>query len=204
MKKLFLTSAMILAVGAANAANPYASLKAGYANSSLKYGYEDSFFDRHGNFDGFTLAAAGGLAFAVDPAVTLRGEVEYAYTDVSAKPENWWGDPKLSVSGNTIMLNGYADFGYESWAVKPYVGFGAGFGFGNKFEIKYSGSGHKNDMWDGFAYAGMVGASWQATNHLAVDLELKYKVLNGANYDWWYERTDFITRSVMLGARYAF
>ncbi|MCL1892348.1 MAG: acyloxyacyl hydrolase [Alphaproteobacteria bacterium] len=214
MKKLLLTSAIVLAAGAANAAvAPYASIKAGYTNSDINFYYDDDKFESEGlaNFSGFTGAIAGGAAWDANSLITVRGELEYAYTNTSV---NSWMDDldewKDVLTHNTIMLNAFADFGEKSWSVRPYVGLGAGFGFGNTFKIIRDGeTWKKEDMGSGFAYAGMIGAAWHATDHLAIDLGFQYKVIDmgeaGAKvYSWGQDSSDVVSRTVTLGARYTF
>lgn len=210
MKKLLLTSAIILAAGAAQASiAPYASIKAGFATGGFNQYYnEPSYVEGYGGFTGFTGAIAGGAAFAVDDLVTVRGELEYAYSKIAGNPNlNGW---EVSLTGNTIMLNVYADFGATSWSVRPYVGLGAGFGFGNKLkEAWYGSTTWTEDMDGGFAYAGMIGAAYYINSNFALDLGFKYAVVNAdfkSSGGWYYgeDGTNIINRTVTLGARYTF
>ena len=201
MKKLLLTSAIIMVAGVANAAiNPYVSLKGGYSDKSLTIGYDPSLGlpdATERGLTGFTGAAAFGGAYAVHPVVTLRGELEYSYSQT----EGTIGTLDWTFKQNTFSLNAYADFGDASWVVKPYVGLGAGFGTGN-FGTKF---GYLN-LDDAFAYSIMAGVAYAIDSNWAIDL--------GAKYSSWLTSTPIsdvgpldLTLSgwtFLLGARYSF
>ncbi|MCL1891724.1 MAG: outer membrane beta-barrel protein [Alphaproteobacteria bacterium] len=208
MKKLLLTSAIILAAGAAQAAvAPYVSLKGGIADGGMNFYYtngdpDNGYIDGYRNMSGFTGAFAGGIAYDVDTSMTLRAELEYTFS----KTNGWnWG--RFDMVNHTILLNGYADFGSKEWAIRPYVGAGFGYGLGNRLKwTDWAGNDWVN-VGGGIAYAGMFGAAWAATDYLAFDLGFKYAVIDGVNsQDWWggESSADLINRTVTLGARYSF
>ncbi|MCL1891725.1 MAG: porin family protein [Alphaproteobacteria bacterium] len=200
MKKLLLTSAIIMAAGAAQAMTPYASIKMGYMDNSVQAhmpGVPVDGFVGYAGFDGFAGSVAGGLGFDVESFLTLRGELEYSYARTSLS----FGGDKVNLNANAVMVNGYADIGDAAWVVKPYVGFGLGYSFGSISE-----PGHPSESGDGgFAYSGMIGAAWHINSNFALDVSAKRWVNNGGipngggSLD-----TKYIGTSYMLGARYSF
>lgn len=203
MKKLLLTSAVIISAGAAQAAvTPYVSLKAGYMDNAAEAfipGMPVDVSQKIYGFGGFVGSVAGGLGFEVDPLVTLRGELEYSYarTTLTVIGET------LALNANSIMANGYADFGAASWAVKPYVGFGLGYSFGSASNLL--GIGTDIDGEGGFAYAYMIGAAWYINSHFALDASVKRWVNNGGiTVGGTTIDTKYTGTSYMVGARYSF
>ena len=141
--------------------------------------------------------------------LTLRAELEYAYTDTRGKDDDD-GGTKIRMRNSTLMLNGYADVGDASWMIKPYVGAGLGYGFANHWTWDYSPE-WKLSLGSGFAYAGMIGAAWYINPNIAIDLGFKYAVITNLddNGQYWstgtnYKGTEAVNRTVTLGARYTF
>ena len=200
LKTLTLTSLAVLAAGAVNAAdpNPYVSLKTGYVDGNIELS-KGSFGMFQRRLDGFTGAIAGGAAFEVRPFLTLRSDLEYAYSETS-KDSMLLG--KVNVQKHTVMINGYADLGEKTWAVKPYVGLGLGCGFGNAGPVH-----DKQSLQPRFAYAGMLGAAYTINSHWALDLGAKYSVLDTSVKHMPGGGLDTLTltdTSYLLGVRYSF
>ncbi len=198
MKKIALTSLMAMfAVSAASAAvTPYASLKLGYANINKidvkAYGTEIAEISR---LDGYTGSIAGGASFDVSTMVGMRGELEYTYADTE---ENSYVTDPFKVSYSTVMANAYADFGDEAWIVKPYVGLGVGYSFGELSQNSIS----ENVV--GMAYSVSTGITYAVSPNVVMDLGAKYTMQDLA----WDEHTqlefDTPALSFLLGARYMF
>jgi opacity protein-like surface antigen len=199
MKKIALTSlATILLATAANASvSPYASIKAGWSSTSMK------FFGDTETINNFGGGVAAGASLSVSPIVSIRGEAEYSYLtgkkDVS-------GD-SIKLSRSLILANVYADFGDSSWLVKPYVGISAGYAIPS---IKGSDSNGSIDFKpDGaFTYGASIGASYAVDKNLSIDLGARYlmagtKIFDVSNGVGKVDM-DINDLSVMIGARYAF
>jgi len=204
MKKIILTSAIIMAAGATHAdVTPYVSLKSGYMANVIEVdtsslgappGYK---YIGIGDFDGFVGSVAGGIGGEIDPFVSLRGELEYSY----ARTSMIMMGEKMTLNANAFMVNGYVDLGEKSWAIKPYVGAGAGYGFGNA-----SMMGESIDGDGGFIYSGTIGATYAFNQKFALDASVKRWINNGSikmplgpSLD-----TQYVGTSFMLGARYSF
>lgn len=197
MKKIVLTSllAIFTATAAGAAVNPYASLKLGYAdNNGVDVIYQD---EKIGEFDGiagFTGSAAGGASFDVYEMVGMRAELEYTYLNAEQDRNT---DP-LGLVSHSFMINGYADFGDASWMVKPYVGLGAGYTFGQLSNNSV------NEHVAGISYAVSGGITYAVSSNVVMDLGVKYTMQDLA----WSKHTDLEydtpVLSFLLGARYMF
>ncbi|MDR0741701.1 MAG: outer membrane beta-barrel protein [Rickettsiales bacterium] len=213
MKKLVLTSlTAVLAVGAANAATPYASLKLGYiSNLDPEYTSETTIGGVQSSkgskgFTGFTGSVAGGASFDVSKIVAVRGELEYSYANTKYADEDSSED--IKVSEHLIMANAYADFKTGS-DITPYVGLGIGYDFATSGLP--TGLPFDETSLDGLAYGFSAGAAYAINQNLSLDLGVKYtiKSLSGEEKVAAWNDTlkldvDTNALSVTLGARYAF
>lgn len=197
MKKIALTSLMAMfAVSAASAAvTPYASLKLGYVDiNTVDVKSNGTTFADFEGMTGYNGAIAGGLNFDVSDMIGIRGELEYTYLNAEQDEDN---DP-LEFSYHTFMVNGYADFGDVSWMVKPYVGLGIGYTFG-----QLSSNSVEQDV-SGMAYAVSGGITYAVSSNVVMDLGAKYTVQDLV----WDEHKSLSyytpTWSFLLGARYMF
>ena len=200
MKKILLTSAIVLmTAGAANAVTPYTSVKLGYMYNAIEAFESGTLTDiskKFYGFDGFVGSVAGGIAWQAEPFLGLRGELEYSHAKTKLKLL----DEKMTLDANSVMINGYTDLGDESWKIKPYVGFGAGYSFGSVLidDDSINGKG-------GFVYAGIIGITYAFDSSFTVDISAKSWVNNdkvsidGDSLDTKYSGTSF-----MLGLRYSF
>ena len=191
MKNIVLTSLIaVFAATAASAATPYASLKLGY-NSIQKTDveYKGTKWMETPEMKGQVGSIAGGIAYEVSPMTSMRGELEYTYSD----NEEDATDP-MTLSYNTIMVNGYADFGDATWVVKPYVGLGIGYTMGSTDDGDASG----------MAYGLSAGVGYAIDSNFTLDLGAKYMMHDMTTDDDSDVTFNLPTWSFMLGARYAF
>lgn len=197
MKKIALTSLLVIltATAASAAITPYTSLKLGYVDIDTidvkSNGTTIADFD---GMNGFTGAIAAGANYDVANMVGIRGELEYTYLDTKQDKDN---DP-MKLSYHNFMVNGYADFGDASWMVRPYVGLGVGYTFG-----QLSTNALKQDI-SGMAYAVSGGITYAVSSNIIMDLGAKYTMQDLV----WDEHKslafDMPALSFLLGARYMF
>jgi len=205
MKKILLTSlSTLLLVGAANATEirPYGALRLGYANIKGEETEKGDPTEKWDAIGGFTGAIAGGAAFELSPMVTARGELEYSFTSVKGKITSAHSHD-VKITDNTILLNGFADFGGTQWGgFNPYVGLHFGYVFGS---FGFDAPGYDSISANGLAYGASIGVAYAINSNIAVDLGFRYLMTNRSFDDDGYEG-DFDTNqwSVMLGARYMF
>lgn len=129
-----------------------------------------------------------------DSAVVIGGGAGYQYN------ENLRADLRVDWAGSydrknrnndldvtTVLGNLYFDIP-TSTMITPYLGAGAGYGWGT--------IGHGNDK-DGFAYALMAGATVDLTDSLSLDTEYRFRSImsSGANP---------MEHQIMTGLRYKF
>ena len=210
MKKLYLTSALsLLYAVSANAMNinQYVSGKFGYdiyySNKYIKG--PGAIFDIK-EADGLSGLFATGASFNVDPFVSIRLEAEYSYSETKVKKifdvnnnDTYPSEDLLPL--NKFLVNSYIDLGEKSFIVKPYVGFGAGYGYGsykngNEEKIK------------GFAWMGTVGATYSFNENISVDLGIRYSKMVAKNLKFngpvAEGEINLNPVSVSLGAKYKF
>jgi OmpA-OmpF porin, OOP family len=88
------------------------------------------------------------------------------------------GFPGGKLSANSLMLNGYYEFGGSEAKIRPYVGGGAGVAFG-KLRAENSAPFLPvsiDDKTTSFAYQAMAGVAVKMSDKLAVDVGYRYFV----------------------------
>lgn len=183
MKRTLLSSVLSVLVITSSSAigiNQYVSAKFGYDLS-----YSNKFIRLpSGNMDikkayGLSGLFASGILFDVDPFVSIRLEAEYSYSNTKVKEildvnNNDTLSSKEELPINKFLANAYIDLGDKSFIIKPYIGFGAGYGYGsykdgNEEKIK------------GFAWMGTFGATYSFNKNISVDLGLRYSKMVAKN-----------------------
>lgn len=196
MKKIVLTSLMAMfAVSAASAAiTPYTSLKLGYVDiDSIKAEYNGTVMGETEGMNGYSGSIAFGAKFDVSEMISMRGELEYTYSDTEQDKVDLIG-----LKNHAFMLNGYADFGKASWAIKPYVGLGVGYAIG-----QLGPSPTEEDVF-GIIYGVSAGIAYDINSNFALDLGVKYTIQDLE----WHADSDLVYKcpalAFTLGARYMF
>lgn len=177
MKKIVITVvALLFAIPAFCALNPYLSIKGGY-----EYGYQKN---KPMDFEGGSMSSS--KIYEADNAVLglaaghwftdkFRAEIAYNYKfDNSLRGQlDWEGipvpSPRESLKQHTVLINAYYH-PFSDWIVSPYLGAGAGWGW-SKYKMGYDlGKLSQNN----FAYAFYLGADYKLTESLALDLSFTY------------------------------
>ena len=209
MKRLMMAGAALAAL-AGFATSAAASPDGWYG--ALDYGGHQP-FDSHGTLPG---GAEVGLfqhldwdAFArvgYQFTPNWRVELEGSWREDHMKPANGLGY-KGKYDDVAGMANLIYDFAPE-WTVHPFIGAGIGAdreyvkerGGGGAFQITTTGQTE-------FAYQGLAGLSWAASDRINIDLTYRY--LNGGKFNLAssagpIHTTDYQDQSVSIGLRYSF
>lgn len=182
MKKIVITVvALLFAIPAFCALNPYLSIKGGY-----EYSYQKN--KLHGDIDE-SIAEVYDKFYEADEAVfglaaghwftdKFRAEIAYNYKfDNTLRTESSFRDeeglpipaPRESLKQHTVLINAYYH-PFSDWIVSPYVGAGAGWGW-SKYEMPaYDVKLNQNN----FAYAFYLGADYKLTRRLTLDFSFTY------------------------------
>jgi OOP family OmpA-OmpF porin len=123
--------------------------------------------------DGYLISGAIGYA---DPSgFRVEGEVSHRQNKLKASPTL---NPGGKLSANSVMLNGYYEFGGTEAKIRPYLGAGAGVAFG---KLRAENSAPLlpvsiDDKTTSFAYQAMAGVAVKMSDKVAVDLGYRYFV----------------------------
>lgn len=138
-----------------------------------------SFLNWNGGGNDSNLTLGGGVGYQFSP--NLRGDLRVDYG----------GEYKIAPGSNLSVTTALANMYFDiptSMAITPYVGAGAGYGWGH-----VSGGSDK----DGFAYALMAGASVDVTQSMALDVGYRFRSVMSAG-------NDPMEHQITAGVRYKF
>ncbi len=176
MKKIVITVvALLFAIPAFCALNPYLSIKGGY-----EYGYQkykaNEWISSSKMYDADN--AVFGLAAGHWFTDKLRAEIAYNYKfdnslrkgldvrDIYGLPINL----RESLKQHTVLINAYYH-PFSDWIVSPYLGAGAGWGWS---KYKVTDLALLNISQNNFAYAFYLGADYKLCERLTLDLSFTY------------------------------
>jgi outer membrane protein OmpA-like peptidoglycan-associated protein len=150
-----------------------------------------------------------GLGYAFTNGFRLEGEIGGRFNEID-KDATTGGDDIHAWSG---MLNGLYDFNRDG-VIQPYVGVGVG--AARLLTKAYTPAVNQsvNDEDTVFAYQGLVGVGFKATEQLVLDLGYRYFIAEGADFkgtstspavpagsSW---AGDYKHQAITLGIRYQF
>jgi OmpA-OmpF porin, OOP family len=123
--------------------------------------------------DGYLVS--GAIGFADESGFRVEGELSHRQNKLKASPTL---DPGGKLSANSLMLNGYYEFGGSEARVRPYIGAGAGVA---RVKLRAENSAPLlpvsiNDKTTSFAYQAMAGVAVKMSDKLAVDVGYRYFV----------------------------
>lgn len=176
MKKIVITVvALLFAIPAFCALNPYLSIKGGYEYGFQKY-KANEWISSSKMYDADN--AVFGLAAGHWFTDKLRAEIAYNYKfDNSLRKgldaRDMYGLPinlRESLKQHTVLINAYYH-PFSDWIVSPYLGAGAGWGWS---KYKVTDLALLNISQNNFAYAFYLGADYKLTERLALDLSFTY------------------------------
>ncbi|MBR7159253.1 MAG: porin family protein [Alphaproteobacteria bacterium] len=189
IKTLLLAGAACSVAFSASAADvrPYVGLKLGAAmeNADIKNAKNVDQTKMFGS-------VAGGLAFAL-PKGDIRTELEYTYRDEFSGHAA--DDLKVKFQSQALFVNVYYDLPV-TWAVQPYVNAGLGY---SRIEGKLNGLKKKKNK---IGWNLGVGAAYNLTQSLAMDVGYRYVNLGKYNYEG--NKADLYNHEFYAGIRYSF
>jgi opacity protein-like surface antigen len=149
---------------------------------------------------GIALTAAVGMEFMPQ----VRGEVEYAYRTVSVNQvKSNVGNANLQggVNINSLMFNAFYDLELKSsWT--PYIGGGLGVAWTEADGFGGLGVTFQDQTVSDFAYQGMAGVAYKASDNL--NLNVGYRYFGTSDADFTLLSASIDSHAVEFGLRYSF
>jgi opacity protein-like surface antigen len=225
---LLLSSALLpLPSFAEGLAGVYVAPRLGYGSVHRTYKNSDGEKIDSQTKSAAVLGLAAGYDFKKALSLPMRLELEYARLGSTSKKYHFNDgvdaeDSKITLGASTLFANAYFDFHNPS-AFTPYVSVGLGF---SSLSAKASSVGHfDGDGYDetygkktttNFAWNLGVGAAWNITDRIALDLGYRYASLGKAktkpgydniekeSFDLWVKAERVTAHQFLLGARFTF
>jgi OmpA-OmpF porin, OOP family len=123
--------------------------------------------------DGYVIS--GAIGYADESGFRVEGELAHRQNKLKASPTL---DPGGKLRANSLMLNGFYEFGGSEAKIRPYLGVGAGVA---RVELNAENNAPLlpvsiDDKSTSLAYQGMAGVAVKMSDKLAVDVGYRYFV----------------------------
>ena len=221
---LFATALLPMSAFAGDAIGVYVAPKLGYGSVHSSFKYGGFWDDKIGSQTEGTavLGVAVGYDFKRKLSVPVRVELESASMGDTSKKHyvrSLNEDNKTTLGVSTLFVNTYFDFHNPS-AFTPYVSLGLGNSYlsakARAVEREFGGynASFCRKTTSNFAWNVGVGAAWNISDRIALDLGYRYANLgkaktkyareSGHSYPWYIKAKDVETHQFLLGTRFTF
>lgn len=144
----------------------------------------------------------GALGFRLSKAFSVEAEVSHASTDLGTLSSvGGTGPVNGEVDALTFLFNGYFDFETD-WAVKPYLGAGAGFGIFDA-NIRDGGSNlTQNSSGEDWSFIYQVGGGLKYQMNDNTSLVSGYRYIGSSDIEFDQTNIDYSAHELRVGLQY--